>query len=205
MGRYLGPKVKICKRFGVAIFDKVDRWAAHPGRELAQPKGKRSSKSSAYAEGLVEKQKFKHIYGIFERQFRRYMEKAAGTKGNTATALALIAESRLDNVLYRAGFAVSRMAARQLVNHGHVRVNDKKVDIPSFLVEPDMVITIAARDKSKKLVGNALAVTRSQKLPSWLQLDGEGETASVKVVNKPNVDEMEFAVDIAKIIELMSK
>ncbi|MGH7144717.1 MAG: 30S ribosomal protein S4 [Planctomycetota bacterium] len=204
MGRYLGPKVKICKRFGVAIFDKVDRWAAHPGRELTSTK-KRSSKTSAYAEGLAEKQKLKQIYGILERQFRRYMEAAARTKGNTATALVLIAESRLDNVVYRAGFAVSRQAARQMVSHGHIRVNDKKVDVASFLVEPEMTITLAARDKSKKLAANALAVTRSQKLPSWLQVDGDGETASIKVLNKPNVDEMEFQVDIAKIIELMSK
>lgn len=205
MGRYLGPKVKICKRFGVAIFEKVDRWAAGPGRELSSPKGKRSSKSSAYAEGLAEKQKLKHIYGVLERQFRRYMDMAARTKGNTGTALALIMESRLDNVVYRAGFAVSRQAARQMVAHGHILINGKKVDIPSFPVEPEMTIACAPREKTKKLVANGLAMSRSQKLPSWLQLEGEGEAAQIKVVNKPNVDEMEFQVDIAKIIELMSK
>jgi len=205
MGRYTGPKVKICKRFGQPLFDKVDRWTARPGRELAQPRFRRTSKPSPYAEALMEKQKLKHIYGVLERQFRRFVKLAEKTKGNTGTNLLTLLERRLDNVMYRAGFAMSRSGARQIINHGHLQVNGKKVDIPSFLVAPDMEIAVRDREKSKRLVALNLSITKSEKLPSWLLTEGEGEATTVKVINLPTDDELEHQVDVAKVVELMSR
>lgn len=143
MARYIGPKVRIARRFDEPIFG--------PSRALSRkryPPGihgrfKRSAKLSEYGRQLMEKQKAKAIYGMLERQFRRFFEKAARMKGNTGENLLQLLERRLDNVAYRMGFARTRPAARQLVSHGHILVNNKRVNVPSYLVSPGDVISLS--------------------------------------------------------------
>jgi len=152
---------------------------------------------------LREKQKLKAIYGVFERQFRNYFAEAERLPGNTGENLLILLERRLDNVVWRAGFALSRAQARQLVRHGHITVNGKKLDIPSYLVKKGDVIRSKEREKSKNLLRDFAAATTSRSLPSWLQVDRERLEA--RVVNMPTRDEVPFEIKEQLIVEFCSR
>ena len=169
MARYLGPKSKVARRFGEAIFgpDKVlSRRNFPPG----QHGNNRRRKMSEYAVMLAEKQKAKYTYGVLERQFRNLFEKAAKADGITGEVLLQLLESRLDNVVFRLGIAPTRAAARQLVGHKHITVDGKVVNIPSFQVKPGMIVAVREKSKSLEVIEAALAGFNHSKYP-WIEWD----------------------------------
>ena len=167
MAKYVGPKDRLSRREAFDIFSagtKLTRLNVPPG--VHGPKG--LTNSSQYGKQLREKQKVKRIYGVLEKQFRRYVDEASKTKGNTGEALLISLERRLDNVVYRLGFAPSRPAARQLVSHRHVLVNGKKVNIPSFNLRTGDTVTIDAKGINIPEIKKATE-QKEYKLPSWLE------------------------------------
>lgn len=205
MARYTGPKDKINRRFGVALFGPskaLERRNYPPG-----PHGVRAGrrKKSEYAIALGEKQKLKLSYGILEKQFRGYYTEAARRRGITGEILLLLLETRLDNVCYRLGFGNSRNAARQLVNHGHVLVNGVKVDVPSYTVRPGDKITLSKKASSQQLAMRMLDLTQSVPLKEWLTLDGDGENMVATVARLPENEEIEQFVNVQLIVELYSR
>lgn len=167
MAKYVGPKDRLSRREAFDIFGagtKLTRLNVPPG--VHGPKGQMSS--SQYGKQLREKQKVKRIYGVLEKQFRRYVDEASKTKGNTGEALLISLERRLDNVIYRLGFAPSRPAARQLVSHRHVLVNGKKVNIPSFNLRVGDTVTIDSKGINIPEIKKATE-QKENKLPSWLE------------------------------------
>src|SRR5215212_8247724 len=168
MARYTGPKDKISRRFGVPLFGAtkaLEHKNYPPG--MHGPKGGRR-KQSDYAIALAEKQKLRFQYGVLERQFRRYFEIASTKRGVTGEILLQLLETRLDNVVFRLGFANSRAAARQMVSHGHVQVNGRKVDVSSFNVRPGDSITVKDKAQSRRLAAKNLELTQITPVPDWL-------------------------------------
>ncbi|PIO46947.1 MAG: 30S ribosomal protein S4 [[Chlorobium] sp. 445] len=203
MARYLGSTAKVSRRLGVAIVPKdekyLDRRPYPPGQHGQNKKGK----ISEYAVQLREKQKMKYIYGVLERQFRLYFAKASRMKGVTGDNLVKMLESRLDNVVYRAGFAVSRPAARQLVSHCHLLVNGKKVNIPSYQLRPGDVVEFRAKSKNMEVVRSALNKKPDSQIPQWIQVD----KANLKVtfLNAPERSEVQEPFNEQLVVELYSK
>src|ERR1700761_1564593 len=173
MGRYTGPKTKVSRRYGVPLFGPskaLERKNYPPG--MHGPKGSRR-KQSDYAIALAEKQKLRYQYGVLERQFRRYFSIASTRRGVTGEILLQLLETRLDNVVYRLGFANSRSAARQLVSHGHVQVNSRKVDVSSFNVKAGDAITVKDKPQSRRLAAKNIELTQITPVPDWLVVDKE--------------------------------
>ncbi|MFN3385466.1 MAG: 30S ribosomal protein S4 [Candidatus Thermochlorobacter sp.] len=203
MARYLGSTAKVSRRLGIAIVPKdekyLDRRPYPPGQHGQNKKGK----ISEYAVQLREKQKMKYIYGVLERQFRLYFAKASRMKGVTGDNLVKMLESRLDNVVYRAGFAVSRPAARQLVSHCHLLVNGKKVNIPSYQLRPGDVVEFRAKSKNMEAVRSALNKKPDSQIPQWIQVD----KANLKVtfLNAPERSEVQEPFNEQLVVELYSK
>lgn len=164
----------------------------------------RRGKQSEYAIRLREKQKVKRYYGIFERQFRKYFDMAGRRPGNTGDALMSIIERRLDNVITRLGFAVSRPSARQLIGHGHVLVNGRKVDVPSYLVKPGDQIKIKTREASQRLVANTLQTEGMPPVPDWLDRVAT-EPAEARVNRLPGIQDVSLPVTPQLIVELLSR
>ena len=160
-------------------------------------------KVSEYAVQLKEKQKLKFVYGVGEKQFRKYFTIASAKKGRTGELLLQILESRLDNVIYRLGFAVTRPQARQLVSHAHFEVNGKKVNIPSYLVSPGDVITIRESKKECGAVKQAIELTKTMAVPEWLEKNVE--KVSGKVLRLSNREDIDFPIEEHLIVELYSK
>ena len=203
MARYTGPKSKISRRFGVAIFGPskaMERKNYGPG--MHGPKGSRR-KQSEYAIALAEKQKLRYQYGVLERQFRRYFAIASSRRGITGEILLQLLETRLDNVVYRLGFANSRSAARQLVSHGHVTVNGRKVDVSSFCVRPGDKVAIKDRPASRSLAGRFLELTQIAPVPAWLEADKEHFAGTISRI--PTRDEIAPIVNEQLIVELYSR
>jgi small subunit ribosomal protein S4 len=163
----------------------------------------RKSKVIGYGLQLREKQKVKRIYGLLEAQFRTYFERAEQQKGITGENLLVMLERRLDNATYRLGFGTSRAQSRQLVRHGHVHVNNRKVNIPSFQVKPGDVISIAEKSREVSTITQSLELVGSRPIPSWLELDG-GNLAG-KVLTLPKRDDIQLPVQERLIVELYSK
>jgi small subunit ribosomal protein S4 len=163
----------------------------------------RKSKMLGYGIQLREKQKVKRIYGVLEDQFRRYFEQAERTRGITGETLLQLLERRLDNVAYRAGFATSRPAARQLVRHGHFTVNGRKVDIPSFSVKPGDVVAVRSISKKSAAILHALEEVKGRGVPEWLQFDAEGMSARIGSI--PSRQQINLPVQEQLIVELYSK
>jgi small subunit ribosomal protein S4 len=163
----------------------------------------RKSKVIGYGLQLREKQKVKRIYGLLEAQFRIYFERAEQQKGITGENLLVMLERRLDNATYRLGFGTSRAQSRQLVRHGHVRVNNRKVNIPSFQVKPGDVISIAEKSREVSTITQSLELVGSRPIPSWLELDS-GNLAG-KVLTLPKRDDVQLPVQERLIVELYSK
>ena len=172
MARYIGPKTKIARKFGVAIYGDDKSFEKRRNQPPGQhgPNKRRGAKKSEYAVQLAEKQKVKYIYGILEKQFANMFDKAHRSKGVTGEVLLQICESSLDIVVYRLGFAKTRAAARQLVSHRHITVNGELVNIPSYSLKAGDVVAVRAKSKSLEVVADALA---SKSNYEWLQYNDE--------------------------------
>ncbi|HVT90846.1 MAG TPA: 30S ribosomal protein S4 [Tepidisphaeraceae bacterium] len=195
MGRYLGPKVKLSRRVGVPIADIPK----HTGKELELPgmHGYRGRRHTEYGVRLTEKQKLRYHYGVLERQFRRYMDMAKKSKGNTANSMVQILERRLDNVLRRLGVGRTIWATRQIVAHGHVLVNGRKTDIASFLVEPGQTITF--KEKLHKILRENMEQNAGHNVPNWLEWNPAQLTA--RILTLPTPEDVPFEVNMNLIIE----
>ncbi len=208
MARYTGPRCRLCRREGSKLFLKGDRCfsekCAFERRSYAPGQhGKGRIKVSDYGIRLREKQRVRRIYGIKESQFRRYFEIADRQKGVTGTNLLVLLERRLDNVVYRLGFADSRSQARQLVKHGHFLVNGRRVDIPSYQVRVGDEIVV--REKSKDLVpiAQAIEAVARRGVPDWLELDAENKKGVVKAM--PERSHITMPIQEQYIVEFYSK
>ena len=203
MARYTGPKDKLSRRFGVALFGPtkaIENKNYPPG--MHGPKGSRR-KHSEYSVALAEKQKLRFQYGVLERQFRRYFQTALTTRGVTGEILLQLLETRLDNVVFRLGFASSRSAARQLVCHGHVLVNGRKVDVSSYRVRPGDAVSVKDKPKSRSLAARNLELTQITPVPDWLTVDKEHYSGSVARI--PTREEIQPIVNEQLIVELYSR
>ena len=208
MARYTEAVCRMCRREGQKLFLKGDRCytqkcamecrAYAPGMH-----GQNRSKTSEYGTQLREKQKAKRYYGLLENQFRNYFELAERRPGQTGENLLAILESRLDNVVYRLGFAMSRAEARQLVSHGHFTVNGRKVNIPSFLVKPGMVISLKDSSKSLEKIKANVEANAFRQPPKWLEYDANNMIA--KVTAHPAREDIDLPIEEHLIVELYSK
>lgn len=203
MARYTGPKTKVSRRYNVLLAGSARAFENKnypPG--MHGPKGARR-KISEYATALAEKQKLRFQYGVLERQFRRYFEAAARQRGVTGVILLQLLETRLDNIVYRMGFAKTRFAARQMVSHGHVQVNGRKMDISSGNLKVGDVVTIREKANSRRLVQRGLEQTQIVNPPEWVLVDKE--TLTGKVVAIPTRDEINPLVNEQLVVELYSR
>ncbi|MDX8571681.1 30S ribosomal protein S4 [Elizabethkingia sp. HX QKY] len=201
MARYIGPKTKIARKFGQAIYgdDKnFEKRKFPPGQH--GPNKRRGAKKSEYAVQLAEKQKAKYTYGILERQFANLYDKAQRSKGVTGEVLLQLCESRLDNVVYRLGFAKTRAGARQLVSHRHITVNGELVNIPSYQLKAGDVIAVREKSKSLEVITDALASKASY---DWLQYNDETQTGTF--VSAPERIQIPEEIKEQLIVELYSK
>lgn len=208
MARYTGNKCKLCRREGMKLFLKgqrcfTDKCALSRRDYPPGVHAQRRSKVTEYGVRLREKQKLKRIYGVYERQFKLYFREAERLKGNSGANLLMLLERRLDNVVLASGFALSRNHARQLINHGHFAVNDRRVDIASFRVRPGDVVTPRGKDNTKKIVSEAVEVNKSQPIPGWLEVSGDAMTS--KVVGIPTRTDVPHPIQEQLIVELCSK
>ena len=209
MARYIGPVCRLCRREDMKLFLKGERcYTDKCGYERrSYPPGQhgqsRRRKRSDYCEQLREKQKVKRIYGIAERQFRGYYHKAARMKGVTGDNLIQFLERRLDDVVYRAGFVSDHAEGRQLVRHGHFKINGKRVNIPSYLVRPGDVLEVREKSRTITRIVEALGAIERRGAPRWLDLDKENFTATVK--SMPARDDVTLPIREQLIIELYSK
>ena len=201
MARYTGPKTKIARKFGEAIYgeDKVLTKKNYPP---GQHGNNRRRKTSEYGTQLKEKQKAKYTYGVLERQFRNLFERAARTKGITGEVLLQLLESRLDNVVYRLGIAPTRPAARQIVLHKHITVNGEVVNIPSYQVKPGDVVAVREKAKSLEVIADNLAGFNHSKYP-WIEWD-ESQKAG-KFLHVPTREDIPENIKEQLIVELYSK
>ena len=208
MARYKDEVCRICRREGEKLFLKGERCYSDKcslNRRNYAPgdHGQRNKKLSEYGTQLREKQKTKAFYGVGEKQFRKYFEMAENKIGITGEILLQILESRIDNVVYRAGFGASRAQARQLVNHGHFEVNGKKVDIASYLVKPGDVIALRDIKKDNKIIKENVEVNASKPVPEWIEKDNEKVQA--KILRLANREDVDIPVEEHLIVELYSK
>ena len=208
MGRHTEAKCRLCRREGQKLFLKGSRCftgkCALARRESAPGMHTfRRSKPSQYCIQLREKQKIKRYYGMREKSFRHFFGKAEQMPGNTGEALLTMLESRLDNVLYLAGFATGRSHARQLIVHGHFRVNDRRVNVPSFLVKQDDVITVHGPDTAKAMVKANRELSHDREVPAWLAVTDEPLSVTVRVA--PSRDDISVAAREQMVVEVLSK
>ncbi len=208
MARYTGAVCRLCRREGSKLFLKGDRCytekCAIARRDYAPGEaGRKRVKESEYRMQLREKQKTKRIYGLLEKQFHHYYEMASRQQGVTGENLLRILESRLDNVVYRLGFAKSRAEARQQVRHGHILVNGRRVDIPSFRVRPGDLVSVAPKAREMLVIKSALISNERVQVPAWLEVDIEKLQGSV--LSLPNRDQIDADIREQLIVELYSK
>ncbi len=204
MAKYNGPKGKIVRKFGENIFGnpKYDRLLSKKPYPPGQH-GMKRRKLSDYALQLKEKQKVKYMYGMLERQFRRFFLKAERMKGVTGENLLQLLESRLDNTVFRLGFAQSRAQARQMVLHRHIMVNGKIVNIPSFILKPGDVIQVREKSKRLSMFHEALKRVDADRMLPWLELDKANLTG--KFIDRPKREDIPVNVQESMIVELYSK
>jgi small subunit ribosomal protein S4 len=203
MARYTGPTDRISRRFGVALFGPskaLERRPYPPGQHGARGARK---KRSDYAVALGEKQKLRFQYGVLEKQFRRYFEEAQRRRGITGDILVQLLESRLDNVVYRLGLGSTRRAARQFVSHGHIKVNGRRVNIPSFQVKPGDVISVSESARSQQLGNRAADQTQIRPVMDWLSFERDKLTGTVNRL--PEAEEVDTMVNVQLVVELLSR
>lgn len=192
------PVLKRCRQLGI---DPVVLGYSSKKESIRQPKRRR--KESEYAMQLREKQKAKFIYGVLEKQFRGYFKRAKSMQGQTGENLMTILETRLDNVVFRLGFARTRKEARQMVSHGHICVNGRRMDIPSFRVRPGELVSVAPKAKELLVVKSALVSNERVQVPAWLEIDIEKLQGSV--LSLPTRDQIDLDINEQLIVELYSK
>jgi len=210
MGRYLGSSCKLCRREGMKLMLKGIRCETSKcpiekrQRNVAPGMhGWRRGRGSDYGVRLREKQKVKRYYGLYETQFMRYFEEAEHTKGNTGEVLLSMLERRLDNVIYKLNFAPSRKTARQLITHGHIYINGKKIDIPDFVVRIGDKITVKPSEKSKKRIRTQLDTNSNYSTQGWLQLDPKAPSATI--VALPSRQDVQLPIEEQLVVEFCSK
>jgi small subunit ribosomal protein S4 len=202
MARYTGPRVRISRRFGIPIFGPskyLERRNYGPG--VHGPKSRR--KHTDYGLGLIEKQKLRYYYGLMERQFRGVYEKALRRRGVTGEQMLQILETRLDNVVFHLGLANTRAAARQMVSHGHIQVNGRKVNVPSYALKVNEVITVKNNNVSRQLATKNLETSTSRSVPDWMSLNKE-EFKGV-VMRIPTRDEINPIANEQAVVEFYSR
>ncbi|MDX1951426.1 MAG: 30S ribosomal protein S4 [Verrucomicrobiota bacterium] len=202
MARYTGPRVRISRRFGTPIFGPskyLERKAYPPG--MHGPKARR--KHTDYALGLIEKQKLRYYYGLQERQFRGVYERALRQRGVTGETMLQILETRLDNVVFHLGFGSTRAAARQMVTHGHVKVNGRKVSVPSYALKVNDVIEVKDTNVSRQMATKGLEISTSRPIPDWVQLDKGAFKGTVLRV--PSRDDIQPVANEQAIVEFYSR
>ena len=208
MARYIGPKCRLCRREGEKMFLKGEKCTSNKCTHTKRPNapgmhGLSRRKLSEYGTQLREKQKVKRIYGILESQFHGYYEKASKQKGITSDHLIRMLELRLDNIVYRLGLGRSRTEARQVVRHNHVRVNGKKVNIPSYQVKAGDEISIRDNSKPMQRFKDTLEITESRRVPEWMSVNHDNLTGTI--LSLPNRDQVDLQANETLIIELYSK
>ena len=207
MARYLGPKAKLARREGTDLYLKSARRAIGDKAKFDSRPGQHGrtsgSRTSDFGLQLREKQKVKRMYGVLERQFRRYFAEAERRRGNTGANLLLLLESRLDNVVYRMGFASTRAEARQLVSHKAIEVNGKPVNIPSYLLRASDTVTVREKSRAQLRIKSSLDLAEANGFPSWVEV----EPKNFKGVFKSVPDRAEIASDVNEqlVVELYSK
>lgn len=211
MARFIEPVCRLCRREGEKLFLKgercftpkcaIERRSYAPGMHGKQSQYRR--KESDYALQLRAKQKARRVYGIYERQFRRYFREAQRQKGLTGLNLLILLESRLDNVVYRLGFASSRPQARQLVQHGHFEVNGRNINIPSYLAEPGDVISVRESSRRNPHFKELAQVLDPSQVPVWLSVDLPNLTS--KVLSSPSRDDVDVSLNEQLIVEFYSR
>ena len=202
MARYTGPRTRISRRFGIPLFgpDKyLERRNYGPG--VHGPKSRR--KHTDYGLGLIEKQKLRYFYGLMERQFRGVYERALRRRGVTGEQMLQILETRLDNVVYHLGFAITRAAARQMVTHGHVKVNGRKVNIPSYALKVNDTVEVRESNVSRQLATKNLELSTSKVVPDWLSLNKEAFKGVVMRI--PTRDEIQPIANEQAVVEFYSR
>jgi small subunit ribosomal protein S4 len=202
MARYTGPRTRISRRFGIPLFgpDKyLERRNYGPG--VHGPKSRR--KHTDYGLGLIEKQKLRYFYGLMEKQFRGVYERALRRRGVTGEQMLQILETRLDNVVYHLGFAITRAAARQMVSHGHVKVNGRKVNVPSYALKVNDVIELRETNVSRQLATKNLELSTSKVVPDWISLNKEAFKGVVMRI--PTRDEIQPIADEQAVVEFYSR
>jgi len=209
MGRYIDAVCRLCRRQGEKLFLKGTKCQTEkcPANKRAYPPGQhgegRRQKLSNYGVQLKEKQKVKRIYGVLERQFRKYFKIASKTKGVTGKVLLQLLERRLDNVVFRMGLGISRSQARQIVRHNLIAVNSRRVNIPSFLVDKDDVVEIRAKDKVKIKIKDNLELAKDRTVPAWLEFSAIEMKG--KVLRLPEKTDIQQPISEQLIVELYSK
>jgi len=212
MARYTGPVCKLCRREGEKLFLKgercyspkcaMERRAYPPGQHGRMAQWRRS-KSSDFGAQLRAKQKARRVYGVLERQFRRYYRQALKSRGLTGLTLLQLLESRLDNVIYRMGYASSRAQARQLVTHGHFMVNDRRTDVPSVLIRPGDKIEIREGSKKKEYFKSLAAVAEERSIPEWIKRDVKALNG--EITRLPERTEIDANLNEHLIVEFYSR
>ena len=208
MARYTGPVCRMCRREKEKLFLKgekcySDKCPITKGAKVPGQHGASRKKATGYGIQFREKQKVRRYYGILEKQFELYFDIATKKEGVTGDNLLRLCESRLDNVVYRLGFAMSRAEAKQLINHGHFLVNGKKVDIPSYILEVGDVIDIKESSKESTKIKAVLAANDQKPIPSWLDLDKNTYTG--RVADRPDPAGIDLPIEVHLIVELYSK
>ncbi len=202
MGRYTGPKGRVNRRLGAMVFENAGAVRALERRDSPPGMAERRRKLSVYGMALADKQKIKYYYGLREAQLRRYFDNAKAHKGNTGELLMVMCESRLDNVIRRAGFTITRMQSRQGVVHRHFQLNGKTVDKPSIVVKPGDVITLRPRPNLAKMYREIIE-SGSRQPVDWIQFDAKGLEA--RVVALPTAKDVSLPIDIGQVVAFMSR
>ncbi|AAM73379.1 MAG TPA: 30S ribosomal protein S4 [Chlorobaculum sp.] len=203
MARFRGSITKVSRRLGIALSPKAEKYLERRPYAPGQHGQSRRGKVSEYALQLREKQKMKYLYGILEKQFRNYYKKAVAQRGVTGDNLVKMLERRLDNVVYRCGFSPSRAGARQLVTHGHMLVNGKKVNIPSFLVSPGDQIEFRQKSRNLDAVADSLNKVPDSRIPEWIQVDKANRKAVFLAI--PEREAVQEPFNEQLVVELYSK
>jgi small subunit ribosomal protein S4 len=200
----IGPKYKICKRLGASVFEKcqTQKFQLAEARAPRKTRGKRGG-GSDFGTQLLEKQKARFTYGLSESQFSRYAAEAMEQKGDSGSALVTTLESRLDNVVFRAGFVKTRRAARQLVSHGHVTINGRRMNIPSYMVKAGETVAIRPESRTSPLFGNRSEAMQEIKTPAWLEM--AADRFSVTLKSTPVLEASEVPFNAAVIIQFYSR
>lgn len=208
MARYTGPVCRICRREGGKLFLKgqrcyTDKCAIVTRENPPGQHGQGRVRTSEYRIHLREKQKVRKTYGVSESQFKRYYEMARSQRGATGENLIVLLERRLDNIVYRSGFSTSRAEARQLIDHGHFRVNGRKTDVPSYLVKAGDIVEVKEKSKTLDTIVNSLEIREQRGSAEWLEVDADARKATIKVL--PERKDLPMAVEERLIVEFYSK